>query len=126
MPILMKSTENPKFAALAQPLRALLAAFAAVPLLIACASTPPAEMSIANALAAPDGTELVITGVVVQQFDDERVLLRDASGQITAEIDDSLLGKVKLAPNSRLRIHGEIDRDSERSVLVAETVQVLQ
>jgi uncharacterized protein (TIGR00156 family) len=122
----MNTAENPTLATLARPLRPLFAAFAAIPLLIACASTPPAEMSIANALAAPDGTELVITGAVVQQFDDERVLLRDPSGQITAEIDDSLLGEVKLAPNSRLRIHGEIDRDSERSVLVAETVQVLQ
>lgn len=105
--------------------RTLLSALVALPLVVACAGVEPRETSIADALAAPDDTKLVVTGAVVQQLGDERVLLRDSSGQITAEIDDDLLGEVKLAPNSRIRVMGEIDRDSERSVIKARTVQVL-
>lgn len=91
----------------------------------ACASVQPSETSIADALAAPDGTELIISGAVVQQMDDQQVLMRDSSGQIVAEIDDSLIGELRLAPEAQLRIYGEVDRDDERSVLVAEKVELL-
>jgi uncharacterized protein (TIGR00156 family) len=68
----------------------------------------------------------VVTGEIVQQIDSEHLLLRDSSGQINVTIDDEILGKVKFAPDSRVRILGKIDRNSERSILVAKTLQVVQ
>lgn len=95
-------------------------------LLTACASHQPAESSIAQALAAPDDTRVVVTGALVQQTDREHLLLRDSTGQIAVVVDDDMLGKVKFAPDAQLRIYGEIDRDSQRSVLHAKSVQVVR
>ena len=100
----------------------LLAALA----LAGCANQPVGSMDIADALAAPDDTKVVVTGEVVQQIAGERFLLRDHSGSVTVEIDDDLLGEVKLAPSSRLRIYGEVERSSDLVVVEAETVQVVQ
>ena len=95
--------------------------------LVACASVQPTSVTIADALAAPDDTEVVVTGTVVQQMaDDEALLLRDASGQIVAEVDDDLIGEMQLGADTQLRIKGRIDRDSDRSVIVAESVQVVR
>lgn len=101
-------------------------AIGSVLLFTACASMQPSSVTIADALAAPDGTELVITGAVVQQMvEDEEVLLQDASGQIVAEVDDDLIGELQLNANTQLRIKGEVDRDEDRSVIVAESVQLV-
>lgn len=107
------------------PLRAA-AALSAVLVLAGCASQHTGSMDIGDALAAPDDTKVVITGEVVQQIAGERFLLRDHSGSVTVEIDDDLLGEVKLAPSARLRIYGEVDRHDDVVVIDAETVQVVQ
>jgi uncharacterized protein (TIGR00156 family) len=94
--------------------------------LIGCASHNTSNLTVAQATAVADGTEVVVTGQIVQQVDREHLLLQDGSGQINVTIDDDILGKVKFAPDSRVRILGEIDRNSERSILVAKTLQVVQ
>lgn len=109
-----------------RPLRAGIAASLLSLLLIACASHNTANLSVAQATAVADGTEVVVTGEIVQQIDREHLLLRDSSGQINVTIDDDVLGKVKFAPDARVRILGTIDRNSERSILVAKTLQVVQ
>jgi uncharacterized protein (TIGR00156 family) len=95
-------------------------------LLAACASHTASTVSISSANAAADGTQLVVTGEIVQQIDKEHLLLRDSSGQINVTVDEDILGKVKFAPDSRVRILGRVDRNSERSVLIAKSVQVVQ
>lgn len=111
---------------MARALRVVIAASLSGLLLTACASHNTSNLSVAQATAVADGTEVVVTGEIVQQVDREHLLLRDGSGQINVTIDDEILGKVKFAPDSRVRILGEIDRNSERSVLVAKSLQVVQ
>jgi uncharacterized protein (TIGR00156 family) len=106
--------------------KAVAGALLAAVLLAGCASQPTGSFDIADALAAPDDTQVVITGEVVQQIAGERFLLRDHSGSITVEIDDDLLGEVKLAPSAKLRIYGEVERHDSLVVVEAETVQVVQ
>lgn len=95
-------------------------------LMVGCASQTTSSSTIAEATAAPDGTQVVISGEIVQQVDSEHLVLRDNSGQINVEVDKDILGKVKFAPDSHLRILGKMDRNSERSLLVAKSVQVVQ
>jgi len=108
-------------------LATLVAMIGSIQLFAACASMQPSAVTIADALAAPDGTELVVTGTVVQQMqEDEEILLQDASGQIVAEVDDDLIGELQLGSDAQLRIKGEVDRDDDRSVIVAESVQLVK
>ncbi len=92
-----------------------------------CASNPtPANITIGEALAVPDDSKVVVTGQVVQQLNSDHYLLRDSTGSITAQIDESLLGKVKIAPDARLRIGGTVDQDHKPPLLEAKTVQLVQ
>jgi uncharacterized protein (TIGR00156 family) len=92
-----------------------------------CSSTPtPSNISIGEALAVPDDSKVVLTGQVVQQIDSDHYLLRDTTGSITAEIDESLLGEVKIAPDARLRIGGTVDQDHKPPLLEAKTVQLVK
>lgn len=106
--------------------RGIAAALLAAPLIVACASTQPASFTVSQAVAAPDDSKVVVTGAVVQQTDKEHLLIRDSTGQIIVKVDDDMLGKVKFAPDSEVRISGTIDRDSDRSVLIANSVQVVK
>lgn len=94
--------------------------------LLACASPTGSSVTIAEATAARDGSQVVVTGEVVQQMDNEHLLLRDSSGQITVKVEKDILGKVKFAPDSSLRVYGTMDRNSERSILIAKSVQVVK
>jgi len=89
----------------------------------ACASTVPSSISIAQARAVPDDTKVVVIGELVQQIDQQHYLPRDNSGQITARIDKDTLGEVKIAPDARLRIDGEIDQGHNPPQLKAKAVQ---
>lgn len=110
----------------AKTVRYAAALLLTAPLLFACASHQPASFTVAQAVAAPDDSKVVVTGEIVQQIDKEHLLLRDGSGQITVEVDDDVLGEVKFAPDAEIRVFGTIDRNSDRSVLIAKTVQVVK
>ncbi len=101
-------------------------AVAALLSMTACASHNATNFTISEAVAAPDDTKVVVTGGIVEQTDANHLLLRDSTGQIMVKADEDLLGKVKFAPDSQLRVYGEIERDSERSVLIAKSVSVVR
>lgn|GEM_PF-787895 len=110
----------------AQSIRAGIGIIVLTGALAACATTMPSNISIAQATAAPDDTKVVVTGELVQQLDSNHYLLRDGSGQITAVIDSDKLGDVKIAPDARLRIYGEMDQSRTPPQLKAKTVQVVR
>lgn len=121
-----KTIDSKNASLMARALRVGIAASLSGLLLTACASHNTSNLSVSQATAVADGTEVVVTGEIVQQIDKEHLLLRDSSGQINVTVDDDILGKVKFAPDSRVRILGKIDRNSERSILIAKSLQVVQ
>lgn len=102
----------------------VLAAFV-MAVVAGCTSTPTSSVSVADAQAAPDGTYIVIDARISQKLSDERFLVRDITGEITADIDEDIMGEVQVSPDATLRLYGEISRDSNESVLEVERVQVL-
>lgn len=91
----------------------------------ACASHQTTSSTVAEVLAVGDGTDVVVTGELIESADREHFVLRDTTGQINVIVDDDLLGKVRFAPAATVRVAGEVDRDSSRSVIKAESVQVV-
>lgn len=94
-------------------------------LLASCASYMTSSVTVAEALAAPDGKQVVVTGEVIQQLDSENILLRDSTGNINVRFNKEMVGKMKFAPDSRLRISGKMDRNRERSILLAKSIEVV-
>ena len=94
-------------------------------LIAACATPSINSLTVAEAQAAADGTEVVLDVRIAQQLSDEEYLVSDPTGEITAVIDDDILGKVQLSPSATIRLYGVIDRDEDASALEVEKVQVL-
>jgi len=102
----------------------------AVPVL-AGFSGPGAEKqqvtTVAKAATLPDDARVVLEGSIVRQLRHEHYMFKDATGEIEVEIDDEDLRGIKVTPDSRLRIVGEVDRDHERPATIdADRIELLK
>ena len=68
-------------------------------------------VTVSQARALPDDTLVILTGNIVQSLGRERYTFRDATGDITIEVDRNLwlLLDLTVNPNDRIEIRGEID-----------------
>jgi uncharacterized protein (TIGR00156 family) len=85
------------------------------------ASTAPASLStVAQALQAPDDAYCVLEGNIIARAPrhHERYIFQDTTGKMTVEIDDKLFAGRTVTPQTRVRLHGEIDlkRHGDREV----------
>ena len=72
---------------------------------------PPAKMSAQEAIKAADDTAVVLEGHIVRHLGKDRYLFRDASGEITVEIDHKHMPKASFDAKQRVRLTGEVDRE---------------
>lgn len=93
--------------------------------LAACATTQTTAVTVADAQAAADGTEVVFDAKIAQSLDDERYMVYDSTGEIVAIIDDDILGKVQLSPDATIRLYGVIERNEDASEVEVEKLQVV-
>lgn len=70
-------------------------------------------VTVSQAKSLPDNSLVILTGNIVQSLGRERYTFRDASGDITIEIDRELwlLLKLSLGANDRVEIGGKIDNE---------------
>ena len=68
-------------------------------------------VTVSQARTLPDDTLVILTGNIVQSLGRERFTFRDATGDITIEVDRNLwlLLDLSVSPNDRVEIRGEID-----------------
>ncbi len=71
----------------------------------------PALISVEQAKTKSDDTAVALRGKIVQKLGDEDYLFQDASGTITAEIDDDVWKGLHVGADDLVEIHGEIDKE---------------
>jgi uncharacterized protein (TIGR00156 family) len=69
-----------------------------------------AVTTVADAHNARDDVPFDLTGNIIERLNDEYYTFRDATGTITAEIESNRFQGVQVAPETQVRIKGEIDR----------------
>jgi uncharacterized protein (TIGR00156 family) len=95
--------------------------------LSACASMQASLVSVAEAQAVEDGSELIVEGKIIQTLGEEDYyLVRDITGEITARIDESVRGNVELSSEAVWRLQGIVRRSPERSVLEVRKLSVVR
>ncbi|ACL33512.1 NirD/YgiW/YdeI family stress tolerance protein [Glaesserella parasuis] len=57
-----------------------------------------------------DDQYVVLQGKLVKQLDKDNFTFRDASGEITVDIDDDAWRGLNVTPNDEIRLYGEIDK----------------
>lgn len=75
---------------------------------------------------AKDDQPVLLTGVLAKKTGKEKYLFKDATGEITVEIDTEDFPAGKVDENTRVEIAGEVDKSALRAVEVdAKRVRVL-
>ena len=72
-------------------------------------SVAGAEMTVAQAAAARAGTYVTLSGNIVAHQREDYFTFRDASGEIRVEIDDEVFRNRPVAPETNVRLLGEVD-----------------
>ena len=81
-------------------------------------------MSVEAVRAAPIDTYVVVTGSIVAHLREDYYTFRDATGDIRVEISDRVWSGQAVTPENKVRLVGEVDRNS--SGLVYLWVQSLE
>ncbi|HEY0661445.1 MAG TPA: NirD/YgiW/YdeI family stress tolerance protein [Lysobacter sp.] len=108
---------------------ALSAAFLLLPASLALAqytgpSARAAVTTAADAAKAADDTQVVLEGTLARQISSDTYEFRDATGTVTVEIDtEDFPGKVDA--NTRVRLHGEVDRDLRSVEIDVKRIEIL-
>jgi uncharacterized protein (TIGR00156 family) len=79
----------------------------------------------AAANAARPGTYLTMTGNIVSHLREDYFLFRDATGELRVEIDNRVFRNQPVTPETTVRIHGEIDRDTRGRYMWVKTLDVV-
>ncbi len=67
--------------------------------------------TVKTALNAADDEAVVLTGYITHSLGNEEYTFKDATGEITIEIDDDEWHGLEATPETKLVIHGEADKD---------------
>ncbi len=79
---------------------------------------PSAEkdiITVADALTARDDTKVTLEGSIVKHLGGENYLFKDATGEISIEIDHDDWNGVQVGPEDTVIIYGEVDHHRRRA-----------
>lgn len=63
---------------------------------------------------AADDTPVVLEGNIIERVRDEEYVFQDASGKVILDIDDKVFGANTVTPETKVRVHGEVDTHRQR------------
>lgn len=70
--------------------------------------------TVQAAKAMRDDAHVTLTGNIIKQIGHEKYVFRDATGEITVDIDDKDFRGQDVNPENTVRIFGEVDKDFGR------------
>ena len=80
--------------------------------------------TVEAALDAKDDTPVTLTGYIVTALGDEEYQFKDATGEITVEIDALDWNGIQATPETKLQIQGEVDAEWNHTSVDVDTVQL--
>ncbi|WP_025820469.1 YgiW/YdeI family stress tolerance OB fold protein [Shewanella marina] len=67
--------------------------------------------TVSVALTAPDDTAVTLTGHILSSLGNEKYQFKDATGEMTIEIDHKDFNGLTITPESKVMIKGEVDKE---------------
>ena len=82
--------------------------------------------TVAEAAEARSDTRVVLEGhIIAHQFDDYYIF-KDETGTITAEIERHAFRRQTVKPETRVRLHGEVDRGIRGRYIEVDRVEIIE
>jgi len=72
-----------------------------------------------------DDSKVKLEGYIIKKLASEHFLFKDATGSIEIEIDDEDFGKIIVKPKTKIRIIGEVDKDSTSTTIDVDYLEVV-
>ena len=73
-----------------------------------------------------DDSKVKLEGHIIKKLASEHFLFKDATGRIEIEIDDEDFGGIIVKPEIKIRIIGEVDRDSTSTTIDVDYLEVVE
>jgi len=73
-----------------------------------------------------DDTRVTLEGYIVKEIRSEHYTFKDATGEIEIEIDDEDFRGIKIAPETKIRIVGEIDKDWTSTTVDVDYLEIVK
>ena len=82
--------------------------------------------TVAEAAEARSDTRVVLEGhIIAHQFDDYYIF-KDQTGTITAEIERHAFRRQTVTPDTKVRLHGEVDRGIRGRYIEVDRLEIIQ
>ncbi|MUI55411.1 YgiW/YdeI family stress tolerance OB fold protein [Aliivibrio fischeri] len=89
--------------------------------------TGPSSVSVSTVRAALDSDDdaaVVLTGYITSSLGNEEYQFKDATGEVRIEIDNKDWNGIEATPETKLVIHGEVDKEWTETTIDVNTVQL--
>jgi uncharacterized protein (TIGR00156 family) len=73
-----------------------------------------------------DDEKIILEGYMIKQVKSEHYLFKDKSGEIEIEVDDEDFRGVKVTPEIKIRIIGEVDKDWSSTTIDVDHIELVQ
>ncbi|MCL1126570.1 NirD/YgiW/YdeI family stress tolerance protein [Shewanella surugensis] len=78
--------------------------------------------TVKMALEAEDNAQVTLTGYITSALGDEKYHFKDSSGEMTVDIDDDDWNGLKVTPDTKVIIQGEVDIDGPNAKIDVNTI----
>lgn len=82
--------------------------------------------TVSEAQGMDDDTYIILEGFIIEQLEDDDYMFKDDTGEIEVEIDDDVWKGQSVDLDTRIRIQGEIDKDSRSRTVDVEQLSIVK
>lgn len=82
--------------------------------------------TVAEAAEARTDTRVVLEGHIIAHQFDEYYIFKDDTGTITVEIERQAFRRQTVTPDTKVRLHGEVDRGLRGRYIEVDRVEIIQ
>lgn len=75
---------------------------------------------------AKDDAQVTLEGYIVKELKSEHYMFKDASGEIEIEIDHKDFRGIKVTPETKIRVVGEVDQDWNSTTIDIDYVELVK
>jgi uncharacterized protein (TIGR00156 family) len=90
---------------------------------------PGAQLSLSTVASInniQNDDKVTLEGYIVKEIRSEHYIFKDATGEIEVEIDDEDFRGIKVTPETKVRLVGEVDKDRTSTTIDVDSVETVK
>lgn len=84
------------------------------------------KVTVKSIAKMKDDVNVMLEGYIIKKTRPEHYIFKDSTGEIEIEIDDDNFKGVKVTPQTKVRISGEVDKDWRSKTIDVDSVELIK